>query len=115
LGGGGLKEKRMRSLIVAIALVAAGPAAAGTLQEMTTHGVVLSFGLMKADVSYTPDGKFSAAGGRYTGTWRIDGDKLCTRSSKQPTETCTAYPLGKKSGDSFQMTGPHGSATVTIK
>ena len=49
------------------------------------------------DVVYTPDGKFTAASGQVTGTWRIDGEKLCTTSNFQPTEECTAYPKGKKS------------------
>jgi hypothetical protein len=67
------------------------------------------------DVTYTADGKFTAANGQVTGTWRIDGDKLCTTSNVRPQEACAVYPHGKKSGDSFEVTGPRGSGTVTIK
>jgi hypothetical protein len=105
----------MRSLIVAVAVVAAGPAAADTLQEVTTHGVVVTVEGTNLDVTYTPDGKFTAANGQVTGTWRIDGDKLCTTSNVRPQEACAVYPHGKKSGDSFEVTGPRGSGTVTIK
>ena len=46
---------------------------------------------------------------------RIDGEKLCTTSNFNPAEECTVYPAGKKSGDSFEMTGAQGTATITIK
>ena len=69
----------MRSLFlaatVALALSAA-PAFADTLQEVTSHGIVLNIQGMDIDVTYTPDGKFTAMDGQVTGTWRIDGDKL---------------------------------------
>ncbi|HZZ70018.1 MAG TPA: hypothetical protein VFE18_17745, partial [Phenylobacterium sp.] len=70
----------MRRLLIAFAAVAtlATPAAADTLQEVTTHGMVIMLGDMPIEVDYTPDGKFTAAGGAATGKWRIDGDKLCT-------------------------------------
>jgi hypothetical protein len=106
----------MRKLIVAIGFLAlATPAFAETLQEVTTHGIDLIIGDMTFKVDYTPDGKFTAADGQVTGTWRIDGDKLCTASNVQQEETCVAYPLGKKSGDSFELTGPQGSVTIKIR
>ncbi|HEX3885949.1 MAG TPA: hypothetical protein VHW05_00530 [Phenylobacterium sp.] len=107
----------MRRLLIAFAAVAslATPAAADTLQEVTTHGMVIMLGDMPIEVDYTPDGKFTAAGGAATGKWRIDGDKLCTTLDTDPTENCVPYPKGKKSGDSFEVTGPQGSATVKIK
>ena len=106
----------MRVVLAAIALLMiATPVSADTLQELTTHGMTLTIQGMDFDVAYTPDGKFTAAEGQVTGTWRIDGDKLCTTSSADPTENCIVYPPGKKSGDSFEVTGPQGSATVKIK
>jgi hypothetical protein len=109
----------MRSLIVAAALAAlaalATPAFAGTLEEITTKGIVLSVQGMDIDVTYTPDGKFTALEGQVTGTWRIDGDKLCTTSNFEPQEQCVAYPKDKKSGDSFEVTGPQGAAMIKIK
>ena len=75
-------------------LALATPAAADTLQEMTTKGSILSVQGMEIDVKYTPDGKFTAMDGQVTGTWRIDGDKLCTTSNFDPAEQCVVYPKG---------------------
>ncbi|TAJ70393.1 MAG: hypothetical protein EPO51_17845 [Phenylobacterium sp.] len=106
----------MRRLLTAAAILAlATPAAADTLQELTTNGSILSVQGMDIDVKYTADGKFTAMDGQVTGTWRIDGDKLCTTSNFEPTEQCVEYPKGKKSGDSFEVTGPQGTATIKIK
>ena len=104
-----------RFLIACAALALATPAAAVTLQELTTKGIILTVQGMDIDVTYTPDGKFTAMDGQVTGTWRIDGDKLCTTSNFDPTEQCVEYPKGKKSGDSFDVTGPQGTATIKIK
>jgi hypothetical protein len=106
----------MRKLLIAglVALIAA-PAAADTLKEVTTHGIILTVADTDIDVTYTPDGKFTAMGGQVTGAWRIDGDKLCTTSNFDPQETCVAYPADKKSGDSFELSGPQGSVMIKIK
>jgi hypothetical protein len=104
-----------RLLAAAVVLAFATPAAADTLQEVTTKGIVLSVQGMDIDVKYTPDGKFTAMDGQVTGEWRIDGAKLCTKSNFEPTEQCVEYPKDKKSGDSFEVTGPQGSATIKIK
>jgi hypothetical protein len=108
----------MRTAIMALgalALVSAGPAMADTLTEVTTHGIILVLGDMEIPVSYTPDGKLSAMDGAVTGTWRIDGDKLCTSSSADPVERCVAYPKDKKSGDSFVLETEAGSVTIKIR
>ena len=105
------------ALIMAIASPAllASPALADTLQEVTTKGMILIVQDQNIDVTFTPDGKFTALDGQITGTWRIDGTKLCTTSNVAPDEQCVEYPTGKKSGDSFEVTGPQGSATIKIK
>lgn len=110
----------MRKLMIGGALAAmtvfgSAAASADTLSEVIKHGIILTIQGMEVDVSYTPDGKFTALEGQITGTWRIDGDKLCTTSNFQPEETCTAYPKDKKSGDTFDMTNDQGTVTVTIK
>lgn len=106
---------RARLLALSLSMMAAAlPAAADTLQEVTTHGIVIQLGDRQIDVVYTPDGKFTVNGGMASGTWRIDGDRLCAITNGNP-EACVAYPKGKKSGDSFEVTGPEGSATVKIK
>ena len=111
----------MRTAIMVMAALAlsstalATPAAADTLTEVTTHGIILTVGDMDIPVTYTPDGKLSAMDGQVTGTWRIDGDKLCTTSNFDPNESCIEYPKDKKSGDSFELTSPQGTAMVKIK
>ena len=108
----------MRTLFLAATAalaLGAAPAFADTLQEVTTHGIVLTIQGMDIDVTYTPDGKFTAMDGQVTGTWKRDGDKMCTSSNFDPNETCAEYPKDKKSGDSFEVTGPQGSATIKIK
>ncbi|MBU1378424.1 MAG: hypothetical protein KKE02_05930 [Alphaproteobacteria bacterium] len=107
----------MRHLFAAAfaVLALATPAAADTLQEVTTKGIILSAQGMDIDVKYTPDGKFTAMDGQVVGEWRIDGDKLCTKSNFDPNEQCVAYPKDKKSGDSFEITSPQGTATIKIK
>ena len=111
----------MRTAIMVLAALAlsstalATPAAADTLQEVTTHGIVLTVGDQDIPVAYTPDGKLSAMDGQVTGTWRIDGDKLCTSSNVDPNETCVAYPKDKKSGDSFVIESPNGSVQIKIR
>ena len=109
----------MKRLIACLAIAAiAAPALAQqppTLQELTTKGMVMEAGGMEIDVTYKPDGTFTAMDGQVTGKWRIDGEKLCTSSNFSPAEECTAYPVGKKSGDSFEITGAQGTATIKIK
>jgi opacity protein-like surface antigen len=107
----------MRLLLAAAAalLALATPAAADTIDEMISKGIVLVVEGMEIEVTYTPDGKFTAMGGQVVGDWRKDGDKLCTSSNFDPNETCIEYPKGKKAGDSFEVTGPMGSATIRIK
>ena len=109
----------MRNLIIAAALCAglldATPVLADTLSEVTSHGIILTIGDMDIEVTYTPDHKFTAAGGQVTGTWRIDGDKLCTSSNFDPNETCVVYPKDKKSGDKFEVNGGQGAVQIKIR
>lgn len=109
----------MKRIIACLAVVAlAAPALAqtqSTLQVLTTKGMVMEAGGMEIEVTYKPDGTFTAMDDQVTGKWRIDGDKLCTSSNFSPAEECVAYPTGKKSGDSFEVTGAQGTATIRIK
>ena len=60
----------MRKLLVCAGIaLAAAPAFADTLAEVTTKGIVLNAGGLEIDVSYTPDGKFTAMEGQVTSTW----------------------------------------------
>lgn len=108
----------MKTLVLATAamLLAAPVFAQGsdTLKEVTTRGIVLSAGGIDVNVTYRPDGTFTAMDGQVTGRWRVDGARLCTTSNFAPAEECVAYPAGKKSGDSFQVQGGQGPATIRI-
>lgn len=108
----------MRKFIAALAfsaLAISTPALADTLKELTTHGMVMSVQGMEIEVKYTPDGKFTAFDGQITGTWKIDGEKLCTTSNFDPNETCAVYPKDKKSGDTFDLTTEQGTVSIHIK
>lgn len=108
----------MKRIIACLAVAAiAAPALAQTsttLQELTTKGMVMTAGGMDIPVTYKPDGTFTAMDSQVTGKWRIDGEKLCTSSNFSPAEECVVYPSGKKSGDSFEVTGAAGTATIKI-
>ncbi len=107
----------MRSAILIVATATALPAFAqepSTLGYVTTRGVVMKVSGLDIPVTYAPDGKFSAMQGAVSGDWRIDGDKLCSKSNVDPTEVCIAYPQGKKPGDQFEIIGPQGSLTIRI-
>lgn len=58
----------------------------------------------------------SKADGRYEGgTYRVDGKALCLTPQTYGQEVCFTCPDGKKSGDTFEVDGPSGSAMVTIR
>ena len=104
----------MRRLLIAgfVAGTLAVPAAAqqpsDTLQAVIKHGVVMTVMGTAIPITYGPDGKYAVdfQGQKVEGTWRIDGDKFCTKSTLSPDENCTVYPAGKKSGDAFEVTSP---------
>ncbi len=108
----------MRIVIIALgalSLATATPALADTLTEITTHGIILMISDMEIPVTYTPDGKFTAMDGQVTGSWHIDGDKLCTLSNVDPTDRCVVYPKDKKSGDTFTLDTPQGPVQIKIR
>lgn len=79
------------------------------LAEMQGQAIELGMNY-KADGSYTATVMGQELGG---GTWKIDGDKLCTAS--QMGESCTVYPSGKGPGDEFKVThSTLGEITVKI-
>ncbi len=119
-----LGPMKSRILVGVIALGMAAPAFAednDTLQHVVTKGTVVQAEMqgqaLELSMAYKADGTYTATvmgqelGG---GTWKIDGDKLCTAS--QLGESCTAYPVGKKPGDEFKLThATLGEITVKIR
>jgi hypothetical protein len=109
----------MRAFLPLTALLLGLPAPANaeeptTLQYVTTKGVVMKVSGLDVPVTYTADGKFTAMNGAITGSWRIEGDKMCSRSSLEPNEACVTYPSGKKPGDEFELAGPQGPFRIKI-
>jgi hypothetical protein len=120
------KSERVRSafhaavivgaLVLPLAVFIPGAAHADTLKEVTTKGSMLIIdGFDPIEVTYTPDGKFTAMGGQVTGAWRIAGETLCTTTNLQPVETCALYPGDKKSGDTFDLVTDQGVVQIRIK
>src|ERR1700761_4519848 len=114
--------KRIAFAVAAFALVAgpviadpaapAGAAPNDTIQAILAHGDAIDVGGMSFDLTFKPDGTFSS--GEFAGTYHTDGDKLCVTIEGLVNNQCTAYPAGKKSGDSFTVQGDMGPYTVTI-
>ena len=94
-----------------IAQEAAAPS--DTVKAILEKGITIDAGGMAGDIVYTPDGKFSGFDGMFEGTYKADGNKICIESAVM--SSCSEYPDGKKSGDSFEMPGPQGSMTVKIR
>jgi hypothetical protein len=116
--------KRFAFALAAIALVSApafaDPAAPSapaappndTIAAILAHGDAIDVGGMSFDLSFKPDGTFS--GGEFAGTYKVDGANLCITIEGVVNNQCTAYPAGKKSGDTFTIQGDMGPYTVTI-
>jgi hypothetical protein len=83
-----------------------------TLTVILAHGDSIDVGGMSFDLTFKPDGTFT--GGEFAGTYKVDGDNLCITIEGVVNNQCTAYPTGKKSGDSFTIQGDMGPYTVTI-
>jgi hypothetical protein len=121
----------MRSILLCAALAAlASPAVAQTAADTTIKEVIAKGQTMTGDMqgtelsfvtTFAADGTYKTvlaiADRTMLGTWRVDGDKLCTKGPAGDTgpEDCTVYPAGKKSGDTFDVTHPRlGAAKITI-
>jgi hypothetical protein len=106
----------MRLLIPALlAFALTAPAMADTLQVVTTKGVIMEIQGEPTEIFFKADGAFTSTGGP-SGTWKIDGDKLCWSSPGLTENTCDVYPKGKTSGDSFLLNNDVlGLFKVTLK
>ncbi|HEY7797764.1 MAG TPA: hypothetical protein VIA80_03295 [Hyphomonadaceae bacterium] len=105
----------LSALALSAAPAVAQAANADTYKAVIAHGVVIVAPEMEIDVTFTPDGKFSAFKGMSTGVWRIDGDKLCSTPNETLIEGCAVYPAGKKSGDTFEVESPGSNVTIRIR
>ncbi len=85
-----------------------------TVTVMLEKGAVWTIMGFEGEIIYTPDGKWTGFEGQASGTYKVDGAKVCTTSDMG--EACAVYPDGKKSGDTFviELEGL-GSVDVKIK
>jgi hypothetical protein len=111
-----LSPALLTGLFVASAPAVAQPAPANadTYRAIVEHGLVIVTPDIEIDVTFMPDGKFTALGGMAKGTWKIVGDKMCSTDEATMIETCAVYPAGKKSGDTFELDTPTGRVPVRI-
>lgn len=112
------------AIYAAVAALAAGAAFAqtapsDTIQLLLANGATLDAPAvgMKGDITYNADGTFVGLDGNYSGTYKVDGSKLCsTAPAVGEDNNCVEYPAGMKSGDKFKFTHPlAGEIEVTFK
>jgi phosphate-selective porin len=102
------------AMIAAPALAQTAAPASDTVKAMIDKGVVMRVMDFEGEVTYTADGKFSGFDGMFSGTYTVDGAKLCTTSDMG--SGCQEYPDGKKAGDTFTVEmDPVGEVSITIK
>lgn len=105
------------ALIAAPALAQQAPAAKpanDTIKVMIEKGAVLSIMGYEGTMEYKADGTWSGFDGQASGTYKVDGDKMCTTSDMG--EACVNYPAGKKSGEKFTVEFEGlGPVEVTLK
>ncbi|MEM5518681.1 hypothetical protein WNY37_17115 [Henriciella sp. AS95] len=110
--------KKTVFVLAAAACISSAAYAEGndTLNVLIANDAVITTQGLSIPIDYNEDGTYSgvAMGSSFTGSWRIEGDSLCTTSTLSPTESCTEYPEGKSAGDEFEVTSPT-LGTVTVK
>lgn len=108
-------------LALCVAAIIAAPAIAqeppsDTVKAVVEKGVTMDVQGNVGDIEYKSDGTFSGFDGMFAGTYKTDGNKLCiTVEAFGLVDQCQAYPDGKKSGDTFELTSDMGTMQVTIR
>jgi hypothetical protein len=95
---------------------AAGAPPSDTIKAVIEKGVSVDVGGMVGNIDYKADGTFTGFDGQFSGTYKTDGNKLCiTVPAMGLDNACQAYPDGKKSGDTFELTSDMGPLKTTIR
>jgi hypothetical protein len=89
--------------------------ASDTVQAVTANGITMDVQGQTFNIDYAEDGTFVGGDGMFEGTWKADGSKLCITIPGMVENQCTAYPDGKKPGDSFDIESEMGPLTVKIR
>jgi hypothetical protein len=110
---------KFAALALAAGLIAA-PALAqtvDTIAAVVANGTTIEVEGQAFNIDYTADGKFTGGDGMFSGTWKKATDgKLCISLPDMGVENqCTAYPEGKKAGDTFEIASDQGTMKVTIR
>jgi hypothetical protein len=92
---------------------------ATTAPPDSTIGIILSKGMAMSvagtDITFSfkpSEGTFDA--GLFTGKYWVETTKLCFDIPDIGYNACSAYPVGKKSGDAFAIETDNGPADVKI-
>lgn len=90
--------------------------ASDTLRYVISRGVVLTVQGHTIPMVFNEDGTYSgeAADAAFKGTWRVEGESLCTASLMSQMETCVSYPPGKRPGERFDVISPTLGRVVVI-
>lgn len=111
---------KIKIALIAAAMIAA-PAMAqdtpappsDTVKAVIEKGVAVEIMGFAGTVDYKADGTFSGFDGMFEGTYKADGNKICSESAMGAS--CSEYPDGKKSGDTFELPTEQGPMKVTIR
>lgn len=98
---------KLKLALLAAVVTFSAPAFAGappsdTLQAIVEKGMIMNIMGTEGEIEFKADGSWSGFGGAAAGTYTVDGSNLCITSDMGTA--CSAYPDGKKSGDSFTIT-----------
>lgn len=108
-----LKLVLAAAVLLSAPAFAQGAAPTDTVKAIVEKGVSVEIGGFAGNLDYKADGTFSGFDGMFSGTYKVDGNKICTES--ELGASCSEYPDGKKSGDTFELPSEMGPMKVTIR
>ena len=108
------KTEALAAILLAAAPAFAQASPSETVRAALEKGAVFTIQGQTYEFMPKPDASYTNKQGRPVGTYRADGKRLCVTPGAFPQEICFTYPDGKTSGDTFEVQGDSGTATVTI-
>jgi hypothetical protein len=107
--------------VAAVALMSAGLALAGELDGLIGNTLVIkdAKGSVLAKTQFKQDGSYETTRGastKVTGTWRVDGQSICTKEAGTEDEECVNLALnGKAKGQSWKVTGDGLNLSLSVE